>query len=84
MDALKRRAGRYTKKLENNSPQIAANFRSNYEVAKTAGISGIHSTLPQGTAVTLLSLKKASVFRRFRRCTGNIRIFSHNPLKTQF
>ena len=48
MDALKRRAGRYTKELENNSPQIAANFRSNDEVAKTAGISGIHSTLPQG------------------------------------
>ena len=48
MDALKRRAGRYTKKLENNSPQIAANFRSNEEVVKTDGISGIHSTLPQG------------------------------------
>lgn len=57
MDALKRRAGRYTKELENNSPQIAANFRSNDEVAKTAGISGIHSTLPQG-AVTLSSLKR--------------------------
>lgn len=84
MDALKRRAGRYTKKLENNSPQIAANFRSNEEVVKTDGISGIHSTLPQGTAVTLSSLQKASVIRRFRRCTGDIRIFSHNPLKTQF
>lgn len=58
MDALKRRAGRYTKKLENNSPQIAANFRSNEEVVKTDGISGIHSTLPQGTAVTLSSLKR--------------------------
>ena len=40
MDALKRRAGRPVKDGKNNSPQVAANFRSDDEVAKNAGISG--------------------------------------------
>ncbi len=40
LEAIKRRAGRPTKNLQNNSPQLAANFRSDDEVAKGTGISG--------------------------------------------
>lgn len=40
MDALKRRAGRRTKDTTKNSPQLAANFRSDDEVARREGISG--------------------------------------------
>ena len=40
MDALKRRAGRRTKDATKNSPQLAANFRSDDEVARREGISG--------------------------------------------
>ena len=40
MDALKRRAGRRTKDTTKNSPQVAANFRSDDEVARREGISG--------------------------------------------
>lgn len=40
MEAIKRRAGRPAKDVENNSPQVAANFRSDDEVAREAGISG--------------------------------------------
>lgn len=44
MDAIKRQAGRPPKiaetTAENNSPQVAANFRSDDQVAKDAGVSG--------------------------------------------
>ena len=40
MDALKRRAGRRPKEAAKNSPQLAANFRSDDEIAKNEGISG--------------------------------------------
>ena len=40
MDALKRRAGRHSKAAEKNSPQVAANFRSDDLVAQNEGISG--------------------------------------------
>jgi len=40
LEAIKRRAGRPPKEAENNSPQVAANFRSDDEVAKEAGVSG--------------------------------------------
>ncbi len=40
MDALKRRAGRHSKAAEKNSPQLAANFRSDDLVAQNEGISG--------------------------------------------
>lgn len=40
MEALKRQAGRPPKGQENNSPQIAANFRSDDEAAKGTGMSG--------------------------------------------
>lgn len=40
LEAIKRRAGRPPKEAENNSPQLAANFRSDDEVAKDAGVSG--------------------------------------------
>ena len=40
MEAIKRRAGRPAKDAENNSPQVAANFRSDDEVAREAGVSG--------------------------------------------
>ena len=36
LDAVKRQAGRH----KNNSPQLAANFRSDDEIAKQAGLSG--------------------------------------------
>ena len=40
MEALKRQAGRPPKGQENNSPQVAANFRSDDEAAKGTGMSG--------------------------------------------
>lgn len=40
LEAMKRRAGRPPKETNNNSPQAAANFRSDDEVAREAGISG--------------------------------------------
>ena len=40
MEAIKRRAGRPAKDGAENSPQVAANFRCDDEVAKDAGISG--------------------------------------------
>ncbi len=40
MSALKRRAGRPAKDAEKNSPQVAANFRSDDAVAQELGISG--------------------------------------------
>lgn len=40
MEALKRQAGRPPKEQENNSPQVAANFRSDDEAAKGTGMSG--------------------------------------------
>jgi len=40
MSALKRRAGRPAKDTEKNSPQVAANFRSDDAVAQEMGISG--------------------------------------------
>jgi len=40
LEAIKRRAGRPAKEAEKNSPQLAANFRSDDEVARDAGISG--------------------------------------------
>ena len=40
MEALKRQAGRPRKEQENNSPQVAANFRSDDETAKGTGMSG--------------------------------------------
>lgn len=40
MEALKRQAGRPSKGQENNSPQVAANFRSDDEAAKGTGMSG--------------------------------------------
>ena len=40
MEALKRRAGRRTKDAAKNSPQLAANFRSDDAVARNEGISG--------------------------------------------
>ena len=40
MEALKRQAGRRPKEQENNSPQVAANFRSDDEAAKGTGMSG--------------------------------------------
>lgn len=44
LEAIKRQAGRRPKAAEiteeNNSPQLAANFRSDDEVAKEAGVSG--------------------------------------------
>ncbi|MGI5965907.1 MAG: ParB/RepB/Spo0J family partition protein [Anaerotruncus rubiinfantis] len=44
LEAMKRQAGRppkvAQKATENNSPQVAANFRSDDEVAKGAGVSG--------------------------------------------
>lgn len=40
LEAIKRRAGRPPKEAENNSPQVASNFRSDDEVAKEAGVSG--------------------------------------------
>ena len=40
MEALKRQAGRPRKEQENNSPQVAANFRSDDEAAKGTGMSG--------------------------------------------
>ena len=40
MEAIKRRAGRPAKDGVENSPQVAANFRCDDEVAKDAGISG--------------------------------------------
>ncbi len=40
LEAIKRRAGRPSKEAENNSPQVASNFRSDDEVAKDAGVSG--------------------------------------------
>lgn len=40
LEAIKRRAGRPPKEADNNSPQVAANFRSDDEVAREAGISG--------------------------------------------
>ena len=40
MDALKKRAGRRAKETAKNSPQLAANFRSDDEVARREGISG--------------------------------------------
>lgn len=44
LEAIKRQAGRRPKvaetDVENNSPQVAANFRSDDEVAKDAGVSG--------------------------------------------
>ena len=40
LEAIKRQAGRPPKVAENNSPQVAANFRSDDEVAKDAGVSG--------------------------------------------
>ena len=40
LEAIKRRAGRPTKEADNNSPHVAANFRSDDEVAREAGISG--------------------------------------------
>ena len=40
MEALKRQAGRPPKEHENNSPQVAANFRSDDEAAKGTGMSG--------------------------------------------
>ena len=44
LDAIRRKAGRPAKNAEidgkNNSPQVAANFRADDEVAKAAGVSG--------------------------------------------
>ena len=40
LEAIKRRAGRPSRDSKDNSPQVAANFRSDDEVAKDAGISG--------------------------------------------
>ena len=44
LDAIRRKAGRPAKTAEiggkNNSPQVAANFRADDEVAKAAGVSG--------------------------------------------
>ena len=40
MEAIKRRAGRPAKDGGKNSPQVAANFRSDDEVAKDEGLSG--------------------------------------------
>ena len=40
MDALKRRAGRRPTEAAKNSPQVAANFRSDDAVARNEGISG--------------------------------------------
>lgn len=40
MEAIKRKAGRPARATENNSPQVAANFRSDDEVAKTDQVSG--------------------------------------------
>ncbi len=40
LEAIKRRAGRPPKEADNNSPHVAANFRSDDEVAREAGISG--------------------------------------------
>ena len=44
MEAIRRKAGRPAKNTEidgkNNSPQVAANFRADDEVAKAAGVSG--------------------------------------------
>ena len=40
MEALRRQAGRPRKGLKNNSPQVAANFRSDDEAAKGTGMSG--------------------------------------------
>ena len=40
MEAIKRRAGRPSKGSAENSPQVAANFRCDDEVAKDAGMSG--------------------------------------------
>ena len=40
MEALKRQAGRPRKEQENNSPQVAANFRSDDEAARGTGMSG--------------------------------------------
>lgn len=40
MEALKKRAGRRAKETAKNSPQVAANFRSDDEVARREGISG--------------------------------------------
>ena len=40
LEAIKRRAGRPARNSNGNSPQVAANFRSDDEVAKDAGISG--------------------------------------------
>lgn len=40
LEAIKRRAGRPPRANKENSPQVAANFRSDDEVAKASGISG--------------------------------------------
>ncbi len=40
LEAIKRRAGRPSRDSKDNSPQLAANFRSDDEVAKDAGVSG--------------------------------------------
>ena len=40
MEAIRRRAGRPAKAAEENSPQVAANFRCDDEVARDAGLSG--------------------------------------------
>ena len=40
MEALKKRAGRRAKETAKNSPQVAANFQSDDEVARREGISG--------------------------------------------
>lgn len=40
LEAIKRKAGRPVKSVENNSPQVAANYRSDDEVAKGMGVSG--------------------------------------------
>lgn len=40
MEAIRRRAGRPAKAAEGNSPQHAANFRCDDEVARDAGLSG--------------------------------------------
>ena len=40
LEAIKRRAGRPSRDSKDNSPQLAANFRSDDEVARDAGVSG--------------------------------------------
>ena len=40
LEAIKRRAGRPSRDRKENLPQVAANFRSDDEVAKASGISG--------------------------------------------